>query len=191
MENAMFGSLFLEISVQRMCELYRNKFRAALEHLTAEQLWIQPYDRANTTGGIVLHVTEHIHRNVLRLNERESLLPSGFSHYFPDTYESPEIVMARMDTELASWRETLNRLMEAPLRIQPDYMHDIYHLVEHTSYHLGQVLDRTRAATGIEFDFAHQGLNERNLRGQIEQNHRRLEFMSRTKPLATLSNDIV
>ncbi|WP_322904209.1 DinB family protein [Paenibacillus campi] len=189
MENAKFGSLFLEISVQRMCELYRHKFSAALEHLTAEQLWIQPYDNANTTGGIVMHVIEHIHRNVLRLNERESLLPSGFSNYFPDTYESPQAVMAQLDAELAAWRDTITRLLDNPSTIQPDHLHDIYHLVEHTSYHLGQILDRTRAATGTEFNFAQNGLNERNLRSQIEHNRRRQEFIARKHTPLALSTD--
>ncbi|MCL9659983.1 hypothetical protein L2089_04750 [Paenibacillus hunanensis] len=191
MENAKFGSLFLEISAQRMCELYRNKFSAALEQLTTEQLWIQPYDGANTTGGIVLHVIEHIHRNVLRLNERESLLPSGFSNYFPDTHETPQIIMLRLDTELALWRETVMRLMENPGMIQDDHMHDIYHLVEHTSYHLGQLLDRTRAATGVEFDFAQNGLNERNLRSQIEHNRRRQEFIARKSAMAILPTEVL
>ncbi|WP_411346281.1 DinB family protein [Paenibacillus sp. WLX1005] len=186
MENAQFGPLFVEISVHRMCDLYRNKCKTALEHMTQEQLWTQPYPGANTTGGIVLHVAEHIHRSVLRLNERESLLPSGFSHYFPDTYEQPEEVIARLDAELASWTESVNRLLEHPQRIQPDHVHDIYHLVEHASYHLGQVIDRAKAASGADFDFARNGLNERYLRSQIDQNRRRQEFLARNQEIYTL-----
>lgn len=43
-----------------------------------------------------------------------------------------------------------------------------YHVVEHTSYHLGKVIDRAQRKTGAVFQFVQNGLNERNLRGIVE-----------------------
>jgi hypothetical protein len=47
-------------------------------------------------------------------------------------------------------------------------MYDLYHLVEHTAYHSGQVIDRIQRRTGARFQFVQQGLNEKALRQRIE-----------------------
>lgn len=47
-------------------------------------------------------------------------------------------------------------------------MHDLFHLVEHTGYHLGQVVDRTKLLKGMKLNFCQNGLNEKNLKVCIE-----------------------
>ena len=48
-------------------------------------------------------------------------------------------------------------------------MHRLFHLVEHTSYHLGQVIDRSKRITQTSFDFCQNGINENNLKLMIEE----------------------
>jgi hypothetical protein len=48
-------------------------------------------------------------------------------------------------------------------------LHNLFHLVEHTSYHLGQVVDRAKRITEISFQFCQNGLNEKMLRLIIEK----------------------
>jgi len=47
-------------------------------------------------------------------------------------------------------------------------MYDLYHLVEHTAYHSGQVIDRVQRRIGTRFQFVQQGLNEKALRQRVE-----------------------
>ena len=47
-------------------------------------------------------------------------------------------------------------------------LHSLLHLVEHTSYHLGQVVDRTKSITEQQFNFCQNGINEKNLRTRVE-----------------------
>ncbi|RFT66321.1 hypothetical protein D0U04_13980 [Bacillus clarus] len=55
--------------------------------------------------------------------------------------------------------------------------------LEHTSYHLGQVVDRTKALKGQKFNFCQNGLNEKNVRFMIEN----MEIFS--KESHSLKND--
>ena len=47
-------------------------------------------------------------------------------------------------------------------------LQSLLHLVEHTSYHLGQVVDRTKCIEGQQFNFCQNGINEKNLRTRVE-----------------------
>lgn len=47
-------------------------------------------------------------------------------------------------------------------------LHSLLHLAEHTSYHLGQVVDRTKSITEQQFNFCQNGINEKNLRTRVE-----------------------
>ena len=40
--------------------------------------------------------------------------------------------------------------------------------MEHTSYHLGQIVDRTKLIKGQQFKFCQNGINEKNLRTRVE-----------------------
>ncbi|MNF04884.1 hypothetical protein D3C80_2044960 [compost metagenome] len=51
--------------------------------------------------------------------------------------------------------------------------YNIYHLVEHTAYHLGQIVDRTQRLTGIRFQFVQNGINESGLKEIIEEELRK------------------
>lgn len=47
-------------------------------------------------------------------------------------------------------------------------LHGLLHLVGHTSYHLGQIVDRTKSIKGQQFNFCQNGINEKNLRTRVE-----------------------
>ena len=48
-------------------------------------------------------------------------------------------------------------------------MYDVYHVVEHTAYHLGQIIDRVQRLAGHRFQFVQTGLNEKALRAIVQQ----------------------
>ncbi|MFT9369377.1 MULTISPECIES: hypothetical protein [Paenibacillus] len=48
-------------------------------------------------------------------------------------------------------------------------MYDVYHVVEHTAYHLGQIIDRVQRLAGHRFQFVQTGLNEKALHAIVNQ----------------------
>ncbi|MCL6458306.1 MAG: hypothetical protein K6T85_09900 [Gorillibacterium sp.] len=170
MINDTFTEVFLKITLHRLCDLYLNKLKYAIVPLKQEQLWHEAYPNSNSIGGIMLHVCEHINRSSLRLTNQQELLKEGFELYFPNLELTPEQVLHRMEIELDAWRSIMNRYLNEELTFTVEHIHELSHLVEHAGYHIGQVIDRIQAQTGVHFEFYKKGLNERFLRDKIEGN---------------------
>ncbi|MBP3038304.1 hypothetical protein J9303_02140 [Bacillaceae bacterium Marseille-Q3522] len=139
-----------------------------MKKITKAQLWAKPYTDCNTIGGIILHVSEHIGRNCLRLSNKEHLLKNGFESYFPeDELEVVEII-DKFETQLNEWKKIMEKYMKQEYDFKLQHIHDLSHLVEHTGYHLGQVIDRIQAITDDKLQLFKKGLNERYLREKID-----------------------
>lgn len=163
------GELFMKITLHRMWDLYLPKLREALSIASQEVLWTEPYPSGNSVGGIVLHVTEHIARSSLRLQQRNDQLQPNFERYFPDGDQNGEQLIELFEEELEAWKSLLLERLHQGTGIDSEQMHQLYHVVEHTGYHLGQIIDRVQSGTGKRFSFAQNGLNEAYLRRQIEE----------------------
>jgi hypothetical protein len=159
--------LFLRISLHRMYDQYLPKLRQCIGAIDTLQLWERAGNQANSIGGIILHICEQIRRNTTRYQEPGTVFAKGTEDYFPDAGLSREDLLREVEDAFSSWRRVMERLL-ADTSPTVD-MHSMYHLVEHTSYHLGQVVDRVQTKTGIQFKFVQNGMNERNLRALIEQ----------------------
>jgi len=64
-------------------------------------------------------------------------------------------------------------VLDKKLENSDSRMYDIYHLVEHTGYHVGQIVDRTKRLKGKVFDFVSEGINETNLQEKIKDDFER------------------
>ncbi|GGH26767.1 hypothetical protein [Paenibacillus segetis] len=168
MKDEGFVETFLRISLHRMCDLYFLKLCEAFKPLQQDHLWVEQYPGSNSVGGIVIHVTEHIHRNCLRLTNQEHLLEQGFHEFFPKGDYTPQQLLEQMNEQLNSWKQLIVQYINSPAEFDMEHVHHIYHLVEHASYHLAQVIDRIQGLTGIKFEFCKHGLNEQFLRNKIE-----------------------
>lgn len=163
------GELFMRITLHRMTDLYRPKLQEALSTISLEELWSEPYPSGNPVGSIVLHVTEHVARSSLRLHRHCDQLQPNFERFFPAGDQTPEQLIQLFEGELLSWKIFMLECLSDGTRMDPEQMHQLYHVVEHTGYHLGQIIDRVQASTGKKFSFAQNGLNEAYLRRQIEE----------------------
>jgi ribosomal protein S18 acetylase RimI-like enzyme len=168
MKNEECGAVFLKITLHRMYGMYLNKLKAALQPLSVQQLWEEDYQDGNTIGGIALHVCEHVSRSCLRLTGQEHRLQESFHLYFPDRGLTAEQLAAMLEEQFNLWRTIIERYVYGAEEFTVEHIHHLYHLVEHTGYHLGQIIDRAQAKTGIKFKFYDNGLNESRLRSQID-----------------------
>ncbi|NHN34136.1 DinB family protein [Paenibacillus agricola] len=158
---------FVRISIFRMCEHYLPKLKLALESVDKEVLWKHEKETLNSIGGIVLHVGSHIQRHVIRyLNSGK--IEGGIENHFPDEVAtSPSDLIQFITQRFNSWKEVMIDYTDGNKDEKNLDMFDIYHLVEHTGYHLGQIIDRVQRLTYSNFQFVQNGINEKSLKDLI------------------------
>ncbi|WP_046213538.1 hypothetical protein [Paenibacillus wulumuqiensis] len=157
---------FLKISQQRMHNHYLPKLLYCIDQLEPHMLWNKPTSTTNSIGGITLHIVEHVNRNSIRFAQQDHPgFTTGIEDHFPDTNLSPEELKEQVHNAFDTFYSVMNTLIT---RHSDDIdMHSLYHLVEHTGYHLGQIVDRTKIAVNQLLNFCQDGINEKNLRTLI------------------------
>jgi len=165
MDNTL--KLFIKISQYRMYHHYLPKLVISLKELNSQQLWEKEIQNINSIGGIVLHICEHVRRNSVRFSNKEHAgFNKGIEEYFPDSNLTSMELVSLIETTFREFNETMEQLiLNVPEKLD---MHSLYHLIEHTGYHLGQIVDRSKRVLSKSFNFCQSGLNERKLRSIIE-----------------------
>lgn len=162
---------FILISQQRMCSHYLPKLEACLEQLDETQLWDIPHSSVNSIGGIVLHTSKLIELYVeIELLNIPSVNNNGIEDYFPSEGFTKKEVSAYIKQVFSLFE---NELENALTRTKQDInIGKLYHVVEHTGYHLGQIVDRTKLITQASFQFCQNGVNEKSLLHAISDKYR-------------------
>ncbi|WP_242220037.1 hypothetical protein [Bacillus cereus group sp. BfR-BA-01380] len=158
--------LVFQITYHRMCDHYRPKLLQAIYDLHNEELWEQE-KVMNSIGGIVLHICEHIKRNTARYSNPDIKFEEGIEEYFPYLDISSTVLCSMIEETFTNWKREFAKAVNRNVEID---IHSLLHLVEHTAYHLGQIVDRVKRIKNTKFDFCQNGLNERNLKAIIENN---------------------
>ncbi|HDR3493571.1 DinB family protein [Bacillus wiedmannii] len=155
--------LVYKITYHRMKDHYLHKLVQAIRFVSEDELWKEGAS-VNSIGGIVLHICEHIQRNTSRYKDPNIVFEKGIEEYFPVKQQSSEVLLQYVEEVFDEWGKAYIQAWEKK------YMdlHSLLHLVEHTSYHLGQVVDRTKFIKGQQFNFCQNGINEKNLRIRVE-----------------------
>ncbi|WP_236343342.1 DinB family protein [Paenibacillus plantiphilus] len=164
---------FIVISKHRMINHYLPKLLNCLDRLEEADIWSaernsNSSNSSNSIGGIVLHLMEHVQRNADRLYEPERMYDKGIENYFPNM----KLDNIQLKSRLEAVFHELKHAMETVSQGSMD-MYGLYHLVEHTGYHVGQIIDRAQWLTGHQFQFVQNGIHERGLKELIEAECRR------------------
>jgi uncharacterized damage-inducible protein DinB len=159
--------LFLNISFHRMNDHYLPKLLQAIQVLDQEEIWMKETKETNSIGGIVLHICEHIRRNTLQYSDSAIQFSKGIEEYFPDVDWATDELCKYVQKTFDEWRD---EMVKRPENHKETDIHHLYHLVEHTAYHLGQIIDRVKRIKRISFQFCQKGLNEKALREMVEEN---------------------
>ncbi|AKE17284.1 MULTISPECIES: DinB family protein [Bacillus] len=156
--------LVYKISYHRMQDYYLPKLVQAIRLVSEEDLWKQETS-VNSIGGIVLHICEHLQRNTRRYKDPNIVFENGIEEYFPIKHLSFETLLKIVEETFDEWGKVYIQVWKEKRHID---LHSLLHLVEHTSYHLGQIVDRTKSIKGQQFNFCQNGINEKNLRTRVE-----------------------
>jgi len=152
--------VFIQISRARMLYHYYPKIKKCLELLTEEEIWRIEATYDHSIGGIVEHIKLHIERNIARITNPESKFEKGIENSFNQNRQDKELTVTSINEVFIVLDKTLENYESE--------MYDIYHLVEHTGYHVGQIVDRTKRLKGKIFDFVIEGINETNLKEKLK-----------------------
>ncbi|MBG9792432.1 hypothetical protein ABD76_07955 [Paenibacillus dendritiformis] len=159
---------FIRISLHRMCDHYAPKLDSALHSLSTENVWHKESGQANSIGGIVLHIGEHIRRHIDRYSNHGHAAAGGIENFFPGECIEVNVLRSRTVKTFGEWKRLISRHLAGEFAVERLDTADIYHLVEHTGYHLGQIIDRAQRLSGLSFQFMQRGINERNLKKLLE-----------------------
>ncbi|MES5955476.1 hypothetical protein QCI42_19045 [Bacillus fungorum] len=156
--------LVYKITYHRMKDHYLYKLVQAIRFVSEDELWKERAS-VNSIGGIVLHICEHIQRNTSRYKNPNIVFEKGIEEYFPVKRQRTELLLQYVEEVFDEWGTEYIQVWEEKRHID---LHNLLHLVEHTSYHLGQIVDRTKLIKGKQFNFCQNGINEKNLRTRVE-----------------------
>ena len=151
---------FIEASRVFLSEDYLPKLIYCVERMSDEDLWWRPNEISNSAGNLILHLCGNVRQWIVSsiggtefLRNREAEFATRGPVPKAELLANLKQAVADVDRVLASLGT--ERLLDR-LRIQNyevSTMQAVYHVVEHFSYHLGQVLFiyKMRTATDPRF----------------------------------------
>ncbi len=149
------GLAFLRQARFRLREDYYIKISRTLEMLSQEQVWWRPNEASNSIGNLLLHLCGNLRQWIVagvggapdvrdRLREfaeRDSRSKAELLALLEATLTEADAVLAQVEAELS--RTQSDELLQRERQIQgfPQTVLDaIFHVVEHFSYHTGQIV---------------------------------------------------
>jgi len=156
----LFRDLLIAEVKRRLFEESMPRLKKCLDQLTEEEIWQRPNAQSNSMGNLVLHLSGNIRQWVL----------SGLAKA-PDERKREQEFAQRGPIPkaelLADLKKTMEEVAEALDHIQPEDLmthHEVQvfhesglsilvHIVEHFSYHVGQMTYYVKALKNIDMDY--------------------------------------
>ena len=149
-------------------EQYLRKIRECTALLSEEQVWWRPNEAVNSVGNLLLHLRGNLSQWVLA-----TLGGQPFERHRAEEFRARGGVakaelLAGLDAAVQATRAVIAGLDLAALerrhqvqRSDTDGLGVVFHVVEHMSYHTGQIVATTKQLTGpeagLEFYPQHSG----------------------------------
>lgn len=156
-QAGIFAQLLLAEARRRLLEESIPRLRACLERLSEEDIWYRPNARSNSVGNLVLHLAGNVRQ---WLGSGLGKLPDERqrSGEFSETGPLPKADLYRRLDETAALIESIldATTAEALLQTHPVQCYQengvsiLVHVIEHFSYHVGQVTYFTKARLDVD-----------------------------------------
>jgi uncharacterized damage-inducible protein DinB len=153
------GAALIRASRRRLDESLA-RIRTSLFHLTTEEVWRRPNEHTVSIANLILHLAGNVRQWIVAaLGGREDIRdrPLEFSERGPLPKEE---VLARLEAVLGEAGEVLDRLDPGALletrRVQgfeETGLTILLHVVEHFSYHTGQIAYAVKAGKDLDLGF--------------------------------------
>ena len=160
---------FIKNSVDRIDE-NTKKITRCFEDLDEKDIWIRPNESSNSIGNMILHLCGNIRQYIISsLGEKEDIRERDLEFSTPGGLNKSELLDKL--TAITDESKTIIGAADAGvlLRIRSVQGYEysglgiIYHVVEHYSYHTGQVIFFTKLLKNKDMAFyAGINLNKKN-----------------------------
>lgn len=152
-------TLFLDYAVEKLEQLM-SRIEICLGMLTEEQIWFRGNDNENAIGNLLLHLSGNMNQWII-----SSLGGSPEIRHRNSEFDTQGGFTA---IELAArLRHTLERATKIVTSLTPEQLtrtyeiqtyeiagvNAVFHVVEHFSYHTGQIIFATKSLTGGDLGF--------------------------------------
>lgn len=148
---------------------YLAKITQAVELLTAEQIWWRPNVASNSIGNLLLHLAGNVRQWLIagvggvpyartraaEFTAADVLDKQALLAQLTSTIAEADAVLEALARQLANASgedAPLQRLI-APQGFPQTVLDAIFHVVEHFSYHAGQIVFLTKQVSGVELQF--------------------------------------
>jgi uncharacterized damage-inducible protein DinB len=157
----MLGTLFRDDTVEKLTQ-EAGRIADCLGKLSEEQIWARPNESSNSVGNLVLHLCGNMRQWIghgvagqpdIRARDREFAARGGVS-----ASDLKERLAGTVEATVAQVRAVTDERLAETIRPQGyeiSVLAAIYHVVEHFSYHTGQILWITKAA--LDEDLGYYG----------------------------------
>ena len=158
MEDALHR-LFLDCSVRRL-ELCLSRIEACLDKLNEEQVWARGSENENAIGNLVLHLSGNVRQWIVAgvggapdTRERDGEFSARGGNSIPELKERLRGIVTEAAAAIGA--VTPERLAERVViqKYEVSVLEAIYHVVEHFSLHMGQIVFATKLLTASDMGF--------------------------------------
>ena len=151
---------FIEASRVFLTKDFLPRLMDCLEKMSEEDVWWRPNEQSNSVGNLLLHLCGNVRQWVVAAIGGSRFQRDRAAEFSTRDPIPKAELMARLRVAMNEVDEVLEKLPQNRLlvhyRIQnynPTGLQAIYHVVEHFSYHLGQILYVYKLRTGEDPGF--------------------------------------
>ena len=175
-EQQELATVFVAKARYFLREEYRTKLRRVLDALPVDAVWWRPDDSSNSIGNLLLHLSGNVRQWIVGGVGRQPVTRHRAEEFSARHERDIEELWALIDLALADADEVLAKLPASALlerrTIQGrdvTVLEAIFHVVEHFSMHLGQIIyiAKIRAPGAIRFYEDAGGLAKPVWRGNV------------------------
>jgi uncharacterized damage-inducible protein DinB len=154
------GAEFIEASCTFLKEDFLPKLLTCLERMTDDQIWWRPNEQSNSVGNLVLHLRGNMKQWIVASLGGQRFRRERDLEFTTRDRVSKEELIAGIQTAVTEVESILKSfpagqlLVKYPVQVyQVSALQAMYHVVEHFSYHLGQILYIYKLQTATDLGF--------------------------------------
>lgn len=158
--TSQLGDQLIEHMRWRLIDDYLVRLTSCLEQLSEDEIWHRPNESSNSVGNIILHLCGNVRQWMVHgvggksdIRQRQLEFEERGPISKQELLQRLEAVLHEAERELFAF-EPEHLLDEVVIQgFHETYLTAIIHVVEHFSYHLGQIVYITKAKRDMDLRF--------------------------------------
>ena len=158
-KNEIFDQIISEVR-RRLFDESMPRIKKCLDNLSEKDIWWKPNDNSNSVGNLILHLCGNIRQWMLsglggsvdnrvrqkEFDERDPLPKEALIQNLEQVMREVDELLNRLHPESLVERKVVQGFEETGISI-------LIHVIEHFSYHVGQIVYVTKATKDIDLRF--------------------------------------